>query len=209
MPALIVAPYPVLPRGWDLQQSGTYEIAASREEVWAALNDAEVLGQCITGCQEIHKVDDHQFNAKVKAKVGPVSATFQTEFEIVDPDPPASYTLKGGVKGGAAGFAKGSAAVALAEIAEGTRLTYEVDASVGGKLAQVGSRLVDGAARKMADDFFAAFSAQLSEQSADTDSTAAAADETSTQPPEYERSGLGFVWIVAFGVLVIAMVLAI
>ena len=207
-----------------MQQAGSYEIAASRETVWAALNDPEVLGSCIKGCQEINKVSESQFNATVKAKVGPVSATFQAELQIVDPQPPQSYTIQGGVKGGAAGFAKGAADVALEPTAAGTRLTYRVEATVGGKLAQVGSRLVDGAARKMADDFFAAFCQRLGgvasdvELAAEDASPAAASDQPSNSAARaepvsgearFEKSGFGFVWGVAFAVLVLAVVLAI
>ena len=141
-----------------MQQTGEYEIAASLQAVWDALNDPDVLGACITGCQEVTRVDEQHFDVRVKAKVGPVSATFQASLELKDLDPPRSYVIEGGVKGGAAGFGKGTAAVQLTEAgtadAPSTRLSYTVDASVGGKLAQVGSRLVDGAARKMADEFY-------------------------------------------------------
>ena len=144
-----------------MQQNGEYLIPAPVETVWQALNDPEVLGACIPGCQSVTQVDDTHFDASVKAKVGPVSATFQAGLELTDLNPPNSYTIAGNVKGGAAGFGKGTAAVSLADADGGTRLSYEVNANVGGKLAQVGSRLVDGAARKMADDFFSAFSEHL------------------------------------------------
>ncbi len=153
-------------RGNELEQDGEYLINAAREQVWEALNDPDVLGACIPGCQEITRTDDTHFSARVKAKVGPVSATFTADMELTELNPPASYVIVGGVKGGAAGFGKGEASVNLTEESADdgavTKLTYSVKASVGGKLAQVGSRLVDGAARKMADDFFAGFVRLLS-----------------------------------------------
>jgi uncharacterized protein len=141
-----------------MQQSGEYRIGAPREAVWRALNDPDVLAACIEGCQSMEKVGDDAFTAAVKAKVGPVSALFNAEVKLADLDPPNGYTLVGAVKGGAAGFGKGTAKVSLSDAEGGaTLLRYDVDGSVGGKLAQVGQRLIDGAARKMADDFFAKF----------------------------------------------------
>ena len=139
-----------------MQMTGEQRIAAPRETVWEALNDPEVLKACIPGCEEIEKVSDTEMNAKVKAKVGPVSAKFQGSVTLSDLNPPESYRISGEGKGGAAGFAKGGAVVQLAEDGDGTLLTYEVDAQVGGKLAQIGSRLIDGTAKKLAGDFFEA-----------------------------------------------------
>lgn len=190
-----------------MEQSGEYRIAAGREEVWAALNDPEVLGACIEGCQRVEKVDDEHFEVAVKAKVGPVSATFNAELALSDIEPPASYTINGNAKGGAAGFAKGSASVQLDEEEGVTVLRYGVKANVGGKLAQVGSRLVDGAARKMADDFFAEFSKRL-----DPDSVAVAAEAPAEEAPVervYEKSGSWQMWVIAFVVLAIAVILAV
>ena len=198
-----------------MEQAGEYDIPASREVVWTALNDPEVLGRCITGCQDVTQVDEQHFNVSVKAKVGPVSATFQAELELDNLVPPESYTIKGGVKGGAAGFGKGDASVSLAEIdSENTRLTYLVIASVGGKLAQVGSRLVDGAARKMADEFFAAFRDHLAgpnqnSESVETASSDAAPQLSESDQSRYESSGGNTIWIIAFVVLALAIVFAI
>ena len=144
-----------------MQMTGEQRIEAPREAVWAALNDAEVLKACIPGCEEIEKVSDTEFNAKVKTKVGPVSAKFQGSVTLSDLNPPESYRISGEGKGGAAGFAKGGATVRLAEDGEATLLSYEVDAQVGGKLAQIGSRLIDGTAKKLAGDFFTALEAQV------------------------------------------------
>ena len=145
-----------------MEMNGEYTIPASRQTVWEALNDPEVLKACIPGCEELEKTDDHSFAAKVKAKVGPVSAKFNGAVTLSDMNPPESYRISGEGKGGAAGFAKGGAKVHLTEEGpETTRLAYEVEAKVGGKLAQVGSRLIDGTAKKMADQFFTAFAERV------------------------------------------------
>lgn len=145
-----------------MQMNGEYTIPASRQAVWEALNDPEVLKACIPGCEELEKSGDNAFAAKVKAKVGPVNAKFNGEVTLSDLNPPESYTISGEGKGGAAGFAKGGAKVHLAEEGpESTRLSYDVEAKVGGKLAQVGSRLIDGTAKKMADQFFNAFAERV------------------------------------------------
>lgn len=140
-----------------MEMTGEHRIEASREAVWTALNDPDVLRQCIPGCEELEKTSETGFSAKVKAKVGPVSAKFAGAVTLSDLDPPQSYTISGEGKGGAAGFAKGGATVNLAEDGGATVLRYQVEAQVGGKLAQVGARLIDSAAKKMADDFFASF----------------------------------------------------
>lgn len=144
-----------------MKLEGSRIIAADRETVWAALNDPEVLKACINGCQELEKTSDTSFEATVKQKVGPVSATFKGAVELTDMNPPESYRISGSGKGGAAGYASGGADVRLTEVAEadggGTELAYNVDAKVGGKIAQLGSRLIDGFAKKMADQFFETF----------------------------------------------------
>ena len=140
-----------------MQMTGEYRIEAPRETVWAALNDPEILKQAIPGCEEIEKVSDTEFTAKVKAKVGPVSAKFSGAVTLSDLDPPKGYTISGQGKGGPAGFAKGGAKVSLEEDGGATILRYEANAQVGGKLAQIGSRLIDATAKKMADDFFSSF----------------------------------------------------
>ncbi len=141
-----------------MDMSGSYRITAPREKVWAALNDPEILKQCIPGCEEIEKHSDTELTAKVVAKVGPVKAKFAGKVTLSDIDPPNGYTITGEGSGGAAGFGKGGAAVKLGPDGEdATLLEYTAHAQVGGKLAQIGSRLIDGTARKMADDFFAKF----------------------------------------------------
>lgn len=137
-------------------------IAADRMQVWAALNEAEVLKACIPGCEELTGSPEEGFEAVVKQKVGPVKATFKGAVTLSDVVPGESYTISGEGKGGVAGFAKGSADVRLADHPEGgTELTYDVDAKVGGKIAQLGSRLVNSFATKMADQFFERFQARL------------------------------------------------
>ena len=144
-----------------MQMTGQYRIEAPREIVWQALNDVEVLRQCSPGVEEIEKTSETSFAAKVRAKVGPVSARFAGEVTLGDLDPPNGYTISGEGKGGAAGFAKGGAKVRLADEGAATLLSYDVTAQVGGKLAQIGSRLIDGTAKKMADDFFSRFAATV------------------------------------------------
>jgi carbon monoxide dehydrogenase subunit G len=137
--------------------SGEYRIPADREAVWRALNDPEVLKQCIPGCEELEKVSDTEFTAKVTSKVGPVRAKFKGKVTLSELDPPKSYKISGEGQGGAAGFARGGATVSLAKDGDVTVLTYTADAQVGGKLAQIGSRLIAGTARKLADEFFTSF----------------------------------------------------
>lgn len=141
--------------------SGEYRIPATTQQVWAALNDPSVLQACIVGCKQLDKVSDTEFTATVATKVGPVSATFKGNLILSDLDPPNGYTLTGQGQGGAAGFAKMSAQVALAADGNDTVLKYVARVDIGGKLASVGSRLVQMVAKKNADDFFAVFARHL------------------------------------------------
>ncbi len=140
-----------------MKLSGEEKIPAPREQVWKALNDPEILKKSITGCKELTKTSDTEFSATVQAKVGPVKATFNGDVKLSKLNPPKSYVLSGQGKGGVAGFAKGKATVKLDEDGDHTILTYDVDAQVGGKLAQIGSRLIGSTAKKMANDFFKKF----------------------------------------------------
>ncbi len=151
-----------------MEMTGEYRIAAPRARVWAALNDAEILRQSISGCEEIEKTSETSFTAKVRAKVGPVSATFTGAVTLSDLDPPNGYTISGEGKGGVAGFAKGGAKVQLTEDGDGTILHYTVTANVGGKLAQIGSRLIDATANKMAGEFWLSYSSPAAEGLAPT-----------------------------------------
>jgi len=212
-----------------MEQQGEYLIPAPQGIVWAALNDPEVLARCIPGCQTMVQNDETHFSGRVKAKVGPVSATFEVGLELQDVVAPDSYRISGNMKGGPAGFGKGGATVRLTAIsAVQTRLSYDIDASIGGKLAQVGSRLIDAATRKMADEFFTAFSAQVgvsnlpstlasnlaSNPSSSTDSQSAATPSDSSpantgSSTRYESGGQWKVWVVVVVIFVLAMVLAI
>ena len=145
-----------------MTMQGEVTLPADRERVWAALNDPEVLKACIPGCQDLEKLSDTEFRATVKASVGPVKATFKGGVALSDLDPPNAYTISGEGQGGVAGFAKGGAKVRLEDVDGGTRMTYDVDAQVGGKLAQLGGRLINGVAKKYADEFFANFARILS-----------------------------------------------
>jgi carbon monoxide dehydrogenase subunit G len=142
-----------------MDMTGEEHIAAKREAVWAALNDVEVLKQCIPGCKSLEKLSDTEMTAKVKVGIGPVRATFTGKVTLSNLDPPNGYELSGDGVGGLAGHAHGGATVRLSDDGEGTLMRYEAKAEVGGRLAQLGGRLIDAAAKKLADEFFDKFSA--------------------------------------------------
>jgi hypothetical protein len=208
-----------------VEQTGEHRIAASREEVWTALNDPDVLARCLDGCQAMNRIADDRFDARIKARVGPVRATFDAQLTLEDIEPPESYTINANVKGGPAGFARGSARVNLVDEGEQTLLQYRVNASIGGKLAQVGSRLIDGAARKMAEDFFSQFSEEVGGER-DAGAVAGAPSGAGAEPsrsgdrsyggradagehaPFYESGGKWLIWLAAFVVLGLALLFA-
>jgi carbon monoxide dehydrogenase subunit G len=140
-----------------MDMTGTRHIAASRETVWAALNDPDILKQCIPGCESLEMQSPTDMTARVKLAIGPVKATFNGKVKLSDLDPPNSYRIAGEGSGGVAGHAKGSATVRLADEGSGTLMAYDVKADVGGKLAQLGGRLIDSTAKKLADQFFEKF----------------------------------------------------
>ncbi len=144
-----------------MDMTGEHRISAPRNVVWAALNDADVLRECIPGCTELTQVSDTELSAVVVQKIGPVKATFKGDVELSNINPPESYTISGEGSGGVAGFAKGGADVTLAADGDDTLLSYEVRATVGGKLARLGSRLIDSTARKLAAKFFDNFQEHL------------------------------------------------
>lgn len=148
---------------FGMDMTGEYKIAAPRDAVWAALNDPEILKSCIAGCEELVRSAEHEFTARVTAKIGPVKAGFGGKVTLSEIDAPNGYTITGEGQGGAAGFAKGSAKVLLEPQDDGraTLLKYTAAAQIGGKLAQIGSRLVEGSVKKMADEFFAAFAERV------------------------------------------------
>ena len=144
-----------------MEMSGEQLIPASQADTWKALNDPEILKVCIPGCETIDRVSDTEYAIGMTARIGPVAAKFKGKLKISDPDPPNSYSIAFEGQGGAAGFGKGSARVQLAPEGSGTRLVYQAKANVGGKLAQIGSRLIDAAAGKISTDFFNAFNAKM------------------------------------------------
>jgi uncharacterized protein len=150
-----------------MEMHGEFRIPAPRKAVWEKLNDPETLKNCIPGCEAVEKLSDTEFTAKVVARVGPVRASFNGKVTLTDLDPPSSYTITGEGTGGVAGFAKGSAKVSLDDAGDETVLRYGVQAQVGGKLAQIGSRLIDATSRKYADDFFSRFVGIMSPPAAD------------------------------------------
>jgi carbon monoxide dehydrogenase subunit G len=149
-----------------MTMSGEYQLAVPRETVWEKLNDAETLKACIPGCEQLDKLSDTEMQAVAVVKIGPVKAKFKGKVTLSDLDPPNGYKISGQGDGGIAGFATGGAAVKLAPKDGGTLLTYTVEAQIGGKLAQLGQRLVNGAAKKLAADFFQKFAAAVSPPSA-------------------------------------------
>ena len=144
-----------------MTMQGEVILPAEQERVWAALNDPEVLKSCIPGCQDLEKVTDTEFRATAKVAVGPVKATFKGAVTLSDINAPQSHTISGEGQGGVAGFAKGGAKVKLEDVGSGTRLVYDVEAQVGGKIAQLGGRLINGVAKKYADEFFRNFARTL------------------------------------------------
>jgi carbon monoxide dehydrogenase subunit G len=212
-----MTPGPILESTMDL--TGEYRIPAPRETVWAALNNPDILKACIPGCEELNKTSDTEFVARVVAKIGPVKAGFNGKVTLSDLDPPNGYTIAGEGQGGAAGFAKGGAKVRLEPVDGGsaTMLHYAADAQIGGKLAQIGSRLVEGSARKLADEFFAAFATQAAgaaptpaAEAAPAAAAAVASQPGTTPAPaaagEPSRGLSPVVWIVGL-VVIIAIIL--
>lgn len=150
-----------------MKMNGEVALPATRQIIWEKLNDPEVLKICIPGCQSLERTGDNGFAAVAKVKVGPVSATFKGAVVLSDLDPPNGYKISGQGEGGIAGFANGGAIVRLTDAPQGgTLLSYDVEANIGGKLAQLGGRLIDGVAKKMADQFFGSFAKAVSDEGA-------------------------------------------
>ena len=199
-----------------MDMTGEYRIPAPKEKVWEALNDPDVLKASIPGCQELEKVSETELTAKVTTKVGPVSAKFSGKVTLSDIDAPNGYKITGEGQGGVAGFAKGGAEVTLEEDGGETILKYTATAQVGGKLAQIGSRLIDSTAKKMANEFFGKFVEQVGahddapEASADAPlETPAAPEATTSSPAEDSKGGIspvvwigGLIAIVVIGLLI-------
>lgn len=173
-----------------MELTGEHRIPAPRKMVWEALHDPETLKECIRGCERLEKIDDRRMSATVQAKVGPVKATFEASVTIAESDEPEHYVLTGEGKGGVAGFASGSAEVNLREDGRDTILTYHAKAKIGGKLAQLGSRLVDSTAKKYASDFFSCLSERLA-LAAVTPAPVAGATKGAPPPPPPPRPPRG------------------
>jgi carbon monoxide dehydrogenase subunit G len=170
----------------DMEMNGSRTVPADIDTTWRALNDPEVLKACIPGCESVERVSDNEYRLTMTARVGPVSARFTGRIVLADIVVPTSYTLSFEGQGGAAGFANGEARVTLSANEPGTRIGYQVKAQIGGKLAQIGSRLVDGAAAKVADDFFARFADRLggpSPATVDAGATNISANPVTTESP--------------------------
>ena len=179
-----------------------HKVGLPRAEVWRALNDPQVLEACIPGCESVEQISDSEFNTKLTAKVGPVKARFNGKVRLDNLDPPRSYTAIFEGSGGQAGFAKGQADVALNEDGDGgCTIAYTVSANVGGKLAQVGSRLIDGAARKLADQFFT----NLTDRFAGTEEAAQPEPSEQAEAVPTTSSGAGWLWWAAGAVVVLVL----
>jgi carbon monoxide dehydrogenase subunit G len=189
-----------------MELTGDRLIAAPLAATWAALNDADILKQCISGCESLQRTEPDTFAALVAVRVGPVSARFKGRLQMTNVQAPTSYTINFDGQGGPAGFGKGSADVNLSEEEGGTRLRYVARAQVGGKMAQIGSRLIDAAASKVAEDFFTAFEARLrpAAPQAAGEATLAVASPASTRSRALANPWL---WAVA-ALLLIALVVA-
>ena len=190
--------------------TGEYRIPAPREAVWKALNDPEILKQSIPGCESIEKVSDTEMTAKVTARVGPVKASFSGRVTLSDLDPPNGYKISGEGQGGVAGFAKGGADVRLKpdETGAGTILTYTATASVGGKLAQIGSRLIEGTSKQMADQFFGKFAEIVGAAAAPAEAAAAPVAAPPPPAPAPPQRGLPpLVWVGGLIAIVIILLL--
>ena len=173
---------------------GEHQIPADRQSVWKALNDPEILKACLPGCEQLEKISDTEMTATITTKIGPVKATFKGSVKLSELNPPNSYKLEGEGQGGAAGFASGTAEVSLSEASGNTAhtiLTYDVDAKVGGKLAQIGSRLIDSVSKKIATQFFETFVAKVAENSTDSfEDTEEKESRLTTAPPIRPKYGI-------------------
>lgn len=177
-----------------MEMTGEQLIPLAQQRVWEALNDPAILKACISGCESIEKVSDTEYKVAMTAAIGPVKAKFNGKLLLADLNPPHSYSIAFEGSGGAAGFGKGTARVMLVPDGDSTRLTYKATASVGGKLAQIGSRLIDGVARKMSEEFFAKFN----------ETVAPAAAPAGAAPAQ---AGIpAWVWLLG-GILVLLMLL--
>ncbi len=197
-----------------MEMTGEQRIPASQAETWKALNDPEVLKDCVPGCEAIDRVSDTEYAVRMTARVGPVSAKFKGKLTLSNLRPPHSYSIAFEGQGGVAGFAKGGADVTLTPAsADATKLGYRVKANVGGKLAQIGSRLVDAAAQKVANDFFTAFNEKMANKDNKEQEHSEHSSERHPEPiprdpdlPDLDQTTLAFFAAGALAVFVVALV---
>ena len=189
-----------------MKLKGEIRINALRETVFAALNDPEVLKQAIPGCQDLEKTSDTEFTATVVAKVGPIKATFKGGVTLHDLNPPESYSITGQGQGGTAGFAKGGAKVQLTEDGTATVMSYQVNADVGGKLAQLGSRLIEGTSKRLAGQFFESFKEIVDQTPADEEITAAQQAEAAAGAAEPKSALHPLIGVVCCGLIAAAVI---
>jgi carbon monoxide dehydrogenase subunit G len=193
-----------------MEMTGEQRIALPQQKVWEALNDPQILKACIPGCESIEKVSDNEYKVAMTAAVGPVKAKFSGKLLLSDLDPPNSYALAFEGSGGAAGFGKGTAQVALRAEGGETVLTYKASATVGGKLAQIGSRLIDGVAKKMSDDFFTRFNQTVAAPPAAAEPAANAAPSGELAQPAAVQPARGKAvpgWLWVAGTVLVMLVL--
>jgi uncharacterized protein len=195
-----------------MEFKGQYLIAAPAQTVWEALNNPEILRQCISGCEHFEKTDPTHFSAAATLKIGPVKARFKANLALSDLDPPRRCTLKGEGQGGIAGFARGEAEVLLLPEPGGTSLSYVATASIGGKLARIGQRLIDGAAKRIADDFFVRFQTAVAampvveEQAPLPEPVVASTPEP--EPKSAPRGGVApQIWVVGLSAVIVVLLL--
>jgi carbon monoxide dehydrogenase subunit G len=196
-----------------MEMSGEQLIPAPQQTVWDALNDPQMLKACVPGCESIEPIGENAYQVLMVARVGPVSAKFKGKLTLSDIRPPQSYSIAFEGQGGAAGFAKGGAQVRLSEKGSQTALSYDVKASVGGKLAQIGSRLVDAAAKKIADEFFRNFNEKVSAQGSDPEATVvlpkdAEKDKPAKEPGDKQMPTLSNGKLASFAAVALVVVLA-
>jgi carbon monoxide dehydrogenase subunit G len=188
-----------------MEMQGTRQLAITQQQAWDALNDPEVLKLCIPGCDKIEATAENQYSMAVSLKIGPLAAKFTGKISLSDINPPISYTITFEGQGGPAGFGKGNAKVQLAPNADGLELAYAVHATVGGKIAQVGQRLIDGVAKSMAEDFFKRFDNEM--QSRHPEAYAEKAAAGAVAPQDKSTKIPSWVWLAA-GAALVAVYLA-
>ena len=188
-----------------MDMQGSRQLAITQQQAWTALNDPAVLKTCIPGCDKVEPTGENQYAIGMALKIGPVSAKFSGKITLTDIMPPESYKLSFEGQGGPAGFGKGSAAVKLTPNADGCDLSYTANATVGGKIAQLGQRLVDGAAKSMAEDFFKRFDLEMQRQHPDAYAAKMVMGDVGTQPADLGARHTVPIWVWVVGAVVLAI----